>query len=235
MADRAAPGPRRPGLGRTRGSRGRGRWYSPVLVLAVMTLPKPALAAAALVALVAALPACSRTPAEPEQDQPAPASAPAVAPLVWDAPGSWTTLDVPRAAARKATYKVPRAANDKEDAEVQVLFYGTGSQGDVEKRFEEWFAQFDGNVAASAKRESFEVRGMPVDVVEVSGTYKVALAPPRGPVKKSPVEMVKKGYRLLGAAVRTPDRGTWFFKVIGPDETVQSARSALRGLLESVR
>jgi len=239
MADVGRQGLRRPGPGRARCSRGRGRWYSPVLVLAAKTLPKPVLAAAALVALLAALlaalPACSRAPAEPEQAQPAPTSEPAVAPLIWNVPGSWTTLDLPRAAARKATYKVPRAANDKEDVEVHVLFYGTGSQGDVEKRFGEWFAQFDGNVAATAKRESFEVRGMQVDLVEVSGTYKVALAPPRGPVKKSPVEMVKKGYRLLGAAIRTPDRGNWFFKVTGPDETVQSTRSALRGLLESAR
>jgi hypothetical protein len=195
--------------------------------------PRCALAAAALI--VTAIPACSRAPAEPEPAQAAPTSAPAVAPLQWDVPGSWTALEAPRSGPRKAAYKVPRAANDKEDVEVHVLFFGTGSQGDVEKNFKSWFEQFDGDVAATAKREVFEVRGMQVELVEVTGTYKVALAPPRGPAKKSPVEMVKKGHRLLGAAVKTPDRGNWFFKLTGPDETVQSARSALRGLLDSVR
>jgi hypothetical protein len=203
-------------------------------VLAATPLPRPALAAAALLALLAAPSACSRAPSEPEQAQPAPASAPAVAPLQWDVPGGWTTLDVARAGERRAAYKVPRAANDKEDAEVHVLFHGTGSQGDVEKNFRAWFAQFDGDAASAAKREVFEVRGMQVEMVEVSGTYKVALGPPRGQ-KKSPVEMVKKGHRLLGAAVKTADRGNWFFKMTGPDETVQSARSAMRSLLESAR
>jgi hypothetical protein len=188
----------------------------------------------AAAALLVALPACSRAPAEPDPP-PAASSAPAVAPLRWDAPGGWTTLDVPRTGAKKAAYKVPRAANDKEDAEVQVLFYGTGSQGDVERNFKEWFGQFDGDVGPSAKRGSFEVRGLRVETVEVAGTYKIGLTPTRGSSKKSPVQMVKQGQRLIGAAVTTPDRGTWFFKMTGPDESVQSARSALRSLLESVR
>lgn len=211
---------------------------APVLVLLAPShhpLLRPALAAAALAALLAAPSACSRAPAEPEQSQPAPSSAPAVAPLQWDVPGSWTTLATPRDGARRATYKVPRAANDKEDVEVHVLFHGTGSQGDVDKNFRSWFAQFDGDAASAARREVFQVRGMEIEMVEVSGTYKVALGPDRGPAKKSPVEMVKKGHRLIGAAVKTPDRGNWFFRMTGPDETVQSARSALRSLLESAR
>lgn len=188
---------------------------------------------AALLALLA-LAACSRAPAEPEP-APAASSAPSVAPLRWDVPGSWTTLDVPRSGPQKAAYKVPRAANDKEDAEVQVLFQGTGSQGDVEKSFGEWFKQFDGDVGATAKREVFEVRGMRVEMVEVEGTFTIALTSTSGSQRRSPVEVVKRGHRLIGAAVTTPDRGSWFFKLTGPDETAQSARSALRSLLESVR
>ena len=178
--------------------------------------------------------ACSRTPAEPEPP-PAVSSAPVVARIEWDVPGSWTALDVPRAGPRKALYKVPRAANDKEDAEVQVLSFGLGSKGDVDARFSEWFAQFDGDVGAKATRASFEVRGMRVELVEVAGTYKIALGPPAGARKRSPVEMVKDHYRLVGAAVKTPDRGNWFFRMVGPDETVQSARSAFRSMIESAR
>ncbi|MCC6557767.1 MAG: hypothetical protein IT372_32875 [Polyangiaceae bacterium] len=197
-----------------------------------MPIPRPAALAAAL---AAALPACSRAPAEPDPPPPAASSAPAVAPLLWDAPGAWTSLDVPRTGPKKAAYKVPRAANDKEDAEVTVLFHGTGSQGDVEKNFKEWFAQFDGDAAAGARRDSFEAHGLRVQMVEVEGTYKVGLTPTTGARKRSPVEMVKRNHRLVGAAVTTPDRGNWFFKLTGPDETVQAARSALRALLESAR
>ncbi|WP_437594611.1 hypothetical protein [Sorangium sp. So ce1000] len=178
--------------------------------------------------------ACSRTPAEPEPP-PAVSSAPAVAPLAWDVPGSWAALDVPRAGPSKAVYKVPRAANDKEDAEVQVLSFGLGNKGDVDARFREWFAQFDGDVGSKARRASFEVRGMRVELVEVAGTYKIALGPQAGAGKRSPVEMVKDHYRLIGAAVTTPDRGSWFFRIVGPDETVQSARSAFRSVIDSVR
>lgn len=187
--------------------------------------------------------ACSRTPAEPE---PAPAasvasgaepSGPAVAPLVWEVPGSWTVLDVPRSATspRKAGYKLPKAGDDKEDAEVNVFFFGTGSQGDPEKNFKEWFGEFDGDVGAQAKRESFEVRGMKVETVEVAGTFKIALGPKIGPKKKAPMQMVKQNFRMVGAVVRTPDRGNWFFKMTGPDETVQAARSGFRATLDSVR
>ena len=188
----------------------------------------------AALALALALPACSRAPDEPEPSAAA-SSAPAVAPLAWDVPGSWTTLDVPRTGPKKAAYKAPKAADDKEDVEVHVLFYGTGSQGDPEKHFRAWFDQFDGDVGKDAKRERLEVRGMEIETVEVAGTYKISLTPGAGPNKKSPVQMVKKGSRLVGAVVKTKDRGNWFFKMTGPDETVQSARSALRGLLESVR
>jgi hypothetical protein len=208
-----------------------------------MTTPRPAVTSpsAALFArgasllLALALAACSRAPAEPDPPPPAASSAPAVAPLRWDVPGSWTTLEVPRSGPQKAAYKAPRAANDKEDAEVQVLFHGTGSQGDVEKRFGEWFKQFDGDAGAKAKREAFDVRGLRVEMVEVEGTYKISLTPDSAPQRKSPLEMVKRGHRLIGAAVTTPDRGTWFFKLTGPDETAQAARSALRSLLESAR
>ncbi|WP_437805069.1 hypothetical protein [Sorangium sp. So ce1078] len=195
---------------------------------------RASLARAAMLAL--AVSACSRTAAEPEP-APAVSGAPAVAPLAWDVPGSWAALEAPRAGPRKALYRVPRAANDKDDVEVQVLSYGLGSKGDVEANFREWFAQFDGDAGAKATRESFEVRGMRVELVEVAGTYKIPLGPrpQAGARKRPPVEMVKDGYRLLGAAVRTPDRGNWFFRMVGPDETVQSARSAFLSLIESAR
>jgi hypothetical protein len=198
---------------------------------------KPALLVALALALAA--PACNRAASEPDAPA-APASAtPSLPPVVWDTPGSWTTMNAPnpaRSGARKASYNVPKAGNDKEDGEVLVTFNGTGDRGDPAKSFKEWFDQFDGNLGATAKREEFvNGHGLKVETVEVAGTYKVALAPPVGPQKKSAVQMVKNNFRLVGAVVKTPDRGNWFFKLTGPDETVQSARSALRALLESAK
>ncbi len=184
--------------------------------------------------LLLALAACNKAPSEPEGGASSSSeAAPAVAPLAWDAPGTWAKMDVPRSGAAKASYRVETA--DGDEAEATVSFFGTGSKGDPAANFKEWFDQFDGNVGQTAARETFQAHGLSVETVEVTGTYKVDLTPnPRGK-KRSVVQMVKKNHRLYGAVVRTPDRGNWFFKLAGPDETVLAARSAFRAMLESAR
>jgi hypothetical protein len=190
----------------------------------------------ALALAAALLAACSKAPAEPER---APADTseptPAIAPLGWDAPGSWTKLPSPPSGPKKAVYRIEKVGNDKEEAEMNVFFLGTGSKGDPGAVFKEWFKQFDGDVGATAKREQLEIKGFQIETVEVSGTYKISLAPPKRGSKRSPVEMVKNGWRMHGAVVKTKDRGNWFFKITGPDETVQAARSAFRAMLETLR
>ncbi|MFO0755382.1 MAG: hypothetical protein U0359_02760 [Byssovorax sp.] len=200
-----------------------------------MTPSRSIAALACLAALTPLTSACSKTPSEPEPSA-AVSAAPALAPLVWDAPGTWTVLTVPKNVPKKASYQIEKAGNDKEGGEAHVFFLGTGEKGNVEKGFKEWFDQFDGDAAKIAKRETFTTsHGMTVETVEVAGTYKVPLSPPVGPQKKAAMQMVKENYRLYGAVVKTPDRGNWFFKLTGPDETVQSAKSAFRTMLESAR
>lgn len=180
---------------------------------------------------------CSRAPAEPD---PPPSTASvsttsAVAPLQWTVPGSWTTLDVPRSGPLKAGYRIPKVGNDKEEASLEVYFFGTGAAGSPDKQFLEWFHQFDGDVGPTAKRDKFTASLLEVETVEVSGTYKIPLGPAVGPKKKAPMQMVKENFRLLGAVVKTPDRGNWFFKLAGPSDTVDAARGAWRSLLESAK
>ena len=129
-----------------------------------------------------------------------------------------------------------KTGNDKEDAEVSVLFFGTGSKGDPAPVFKGWVAQFQGGDGdVREKHGELDVKGFKVETVEASGTFKIALTPPTPGHNHPPLPMVKEHIRLVGVVVRTPDRGNWFFKLTGPDETVQSARSALRGLLETLR
>jgi hypothetical protein len=177
---------------------------------------------------------CSKSPSEPE----APASGPtlvSVEPLHWTVPSAWSGSEFMKGGQKKALYKVPPAGADKEEAELTVAFFGTGAEGDAQKRIPEAFGRFDGDVGAHAVRETFDVNTFKVEVVDVAGTYKIDLSPEVGPKKRSPVQMVKPTYRMLVAAVKTPDRGTWYFKLIGPDETVQAARSGFHTLLTSVR
>lgn len=185
-------------------------------------------------ALFAALPACRDKPQEIATPV-ASAQAPAVAPLVYEVPGTWTKLGESQVGAKRAGYKVPRAGEDKEDAELTVFFFGTGSQGDADRSFGEWFGQFDGDAAGAAARKSFDAPAGKVDTVEVMGTYKVPLGPAVGPRKKSPMQMVKEKWRLYGAVVRTKDRGNWFFKLVGPDETVLAAKSGLEAALQAAK
>ncbi|MFT3772564.1 MAG: hypothetical protein QM820_44805 [Minicystis sp.] len=199
-----------------------------------MSQPHPSLSRLAPVILAAALAACSRAPAEPEKTASSSAPTPVVAPLLWDAPGSWTKLEAPKSGPKKASYRIDKVGNDKEEAEMTAYFFGTGAKGDPAPTFKEWFGQFDGDVGATAKREDFSVRELKVETVEVAGTFKIALTPPARGRKQPPVQMVKNNWRLYGAVVKTPDRGNWFFKLVGPDETVQSAKSAFRAMLETL-
>ncbi|APR75575.1 Hypothetical protein A7982_00921 [Minicystis rosea] len=155
--------------------------------------------------------------------------------MQYDTPGSWTKLQSPPSGPKKASYRIEKVGNDKEEAELNVFFFGTGSKGDPAPNFKEWFSQFDGDAGASAKREELEIRGFKIETVETAGTYKIALTPPVKGRKQPPVAMVKNNYRLYGAVVKTKDRGNWFFKMTGPDETVQSAKSAFRAMLETLR
>lgn len=178
-------------------------------------------------------PACRDKPQELSTPVATSAPAPAVAPLTYEVPGTWTKLGESQTGAKRAGYKVPKTGADSEDAELTVLFFGTGSQGDPDKSFKEWLDAFD--AGATTSRKSFDAPAGKVDTLEVAGTYKVSLGPPVGPKKKSPMQMVKDKWRLYGAVVKTKDRGNWFFKLVGPDETVLAARSALDATLAAAK
>lgn len=188
----------------------------------------------AVIVALCGLAACSDPPPEPAPAAPRSAE-PAVAPLEWTVPAAWSLSESSPTGARRAGYKVPKLGDDKEDAELLVLFFGTGANGDRDKQWDEWFAQFDGDAKAEAKRASFEVNGMTVETFEHVGTYKLNMGPRRPGVKKSPVQMVKNDFRMLGAVVKTQGRGNWFFRLVGPNETVLASRSAFRTLLEGVK
>jgi hypothetical protein len=177
--------------------------------------------------------ACSERPAEPEQGERSARAT--VAPLVYTVPATWTqTVDEPRSA-RRAAYRVPKTGGDTEDGELLVLFYGTGSNGDRDKSWDEWFKQFDGDPKATAQRKSFQASGMEVETFDFTGTYKLNMGPQRRGMKTSPVQMVKNDYRMIGAVVHTTDRGNWFFRLVGPKDTVASHEAEMRALLESVK
>ncbi len=159
---------------------------------------------------------------------------PPVKPLKWTVPPTWAETEHSSTNARRAGYRVPRAGEDKEDGELLVLFFGTGAAGDRDKNWQLWFDQFDGNPKQDAVRKDMNVRGVPIETFEFMGNYKLNMGKPNPQVKKSPVQMVKKDFRMIAAVVKTPDRGNWFFRLVGPNETVMAAREPFFLMLEGV-
>jgi hypothetical protein len=185
-------------------------------------------------ALCAPLVACDKAPSEPEARARASAE-PLVAPLAWTTPAGFVELTRSQVGATRASYRVPRVGDDTEDAELLVLFYGTGSNGDRDKVWSEWFSQFDGDARTAAARDRFAAGPNTVETFEHLGDYKLNMGPRRPGMKRSPVQMVKKGHRMVGAVITTPDRGNWFVRLVGGDATVLAAKPALRAMLESAR
>lgn len=190
--------------------------------------------------LSTAVSACSRK-AEPDTTAPPPAANASAAPAVsapsrptppssahevtWTDPSGWQRI-APSSAMRKATYKIPAAPKDPEDAEMAVFYFGQGEGGATEANIQRWIGQFADVKPSDVKRVERTPNGMKQTVVEVEGTYSGGMPGQQtGP---------KTNYRLIGAVVETP-AGSYFFKLTGPKKTVDGARDAYLSLLDSIR
>jgi hypothetical protein len=137
----------------------------------------------------------------------------------WDAPKAWES--VPNAnSMRKATFKIPKAAGDTEDAELTVMAAGGGVDANIKR----WSGQF-GN--AEPKKEQRSPNGLKVTVVEIKGTY--ASGGMMGGASTP-----KDKYMLLGAVVDAGDR-QHFFKMTGPEKTVTAAKKDFDAFVASFR
>jgi len=172
-----------------------------------------------------AQPETGRTSAPPEVPPASPQPASTVAgasgsaversfgPIKAKVPAEWIE-QTPSSSMRKAQYALPKVAGDGEDGELAVFYFGLGQGGSVEANIERWIGQIsqpDGSSSkGKAKTNKKEIGGMPITLVDVSGTYSAGMmsnAPPR------------QGYRMLAAVAETTE-GPWFFKLTGPEKTI---------------
>ena len=127
----------------------------------------------------------------------------------WVKPEAWK--EVPHASSmRMATFKIPKAEGDPEDAEMSVTQVGGGIEANIKR----WEGQFEGSPAA--KTEKKEVAGWEVTIVSIEGTFKSG-----GPMMGGGGEP-KENWALLAAIVNTEP--AHFFKMTGPKKTVEAAR-----------
>jgi hypothetical protein len=146
----------------------------------------------------------------------------------WTAPASWKA-EAARPM-RAATYSIAPVAGDQGIAECVVNYFGPGQGGGVEANIERWRGQVlgtDGKPAA-AKIDKRTVRGVPITVVDASGTYTGMGGPMMAGSKPAP------GYRLIGAIVEGQG-GNVFFKLTGPAKTIAAQQKNFEQLLASIQ
>jgi len=193
--------------------------------------------------LLASAVACEKKPPEPSA-QPAspflPAPSAAAAPLpatpapaasmqqeplhiTWVDPPAFKRVP-PSNPMRKASFVVPRAAGDAEDAELTVFYFGPGQGGSIDANVDRWVKQFGEVKPSDVKRADREANGLRQHTVELeSGSFS-------GMGGGKP----KEHFGLIGGIVETPS-GAYFFKLTGPTKTVNQAKPDFYKLLDSIK
>ncbi|MEZ4302494.1 MAG: hypothetical protein R3B70_46630 [Polyangiaceae bacterium] len=180
------------------------------------------------------LAACDKTP-EPSGSSPPPSTSaspsqtakvtnpPKAGPgeIAWDTPAKWKEIPNPNAM-RIATYLIARQEGDPDDAEMSVSRVG----GSVEANIGRWKAQFSPPKPDSGKRFERDIAGLKVTIYEVSGTY-------TGMVIRGQTIQPRQDWALLAAIVEGSGGDPWFFKLTGPEKTVQAARADFDSLVNS--
>jgi hypothetical protein len=149
--------------------------------------------------------------------------------LAWTPPASWQSVP-PSSSMRRAQYRVP-GVGGAADGECAVFYFGPGQGGDPLSNAQRWAGQFfdaNGQPATSTLRtRELTVGASKVLVVEAKGSYDPGpmMGGTGGP---------QPGWALLGAIAQGPD-ANWFFKLVGPEATVNGNREAFDGMIQSLR
>jgi len=138
----------------------------------------------------------------------------------------------PSLSMRKAQFTLPRAAGDPEDAELVVYYFGAGQGGSVEANLERWYTQFaqpDSSASADKAQVTRDtIDGMNLTMVDLSGTYVAPVTP------GSAESYNKPNFRMLAAVLETSE-GPYFFKLVGPEQTMAQRASSFQQFMKSAR
>ena len=147
-------------------------------------------------------------------------------PVTLAVPKSWTEK-TPTSSMRAATWTISGKAGD---AELAVFYFGSGGAGGAQANLDRWLGQFeqpDGSKSADkAKIEKKQIAGMPVTTVELTGRYVATMMPGASEKHDNP------DFMMLAAIVET-SAGPYYYKLVGPKDTVGGARKDFRGFIES--
>ncbi|UCF66889.1 MAG: hypothetical protein JSV80_14050 [Acidobacteriota bacterium] len=149
--------------------------------------------------------------------------------LEWDVPEGWLEQP-PSSPMRKAQYALPGPAGE---GSCVVFYFGPGQGGGVDANIARWIGQFRGADGGSAEHsaQTLELDGgrLPVTIIEAHGTYVGGMGTAMGGADTPLAD-----HRMLAAVARGPD-ANWFFKCLGPEQTMELHQAAFDAFIRSLR
>jgi hypothetical protein len=137
-------------------------------------------------------------------------------------PDGWVT-ETPANAMRRAQYKLP---GDAGEAELVVTHFGTGGAGGTQANLDRWRGQF--SESDGGQTRTLTVSDMTVTVLDISGTF-MGMQRPMGGGNTAP-----KGEQRMLAAIVESSNGAFYFKLVGPKDTVTAWASSFDQFVQSV-
>ena len=137
--------------------------------------------------------------------------------ITFKAPEAWKKEE-PSSNMRKGQYKIPDKEKTAKDAELAIFYFGAGAGG-IKANIDRWAQQMG---ATDVKTEVIE-GAHKVHLLDLKGTY-------TGDAAAGP----QAGARMLGAIVEATD-GPWFFKLVGPADTVGDWKDEYVAMLKAAK
>ena len=137
--------------------------------------------------------------------------------IKFEAPKEWTK-EKPTSSMRKAQYKIPDKEKKAKDAELTLFYFGPNAGG-IDANLKRWAGQMG---LKEYKAETLEGK-CKVSLVDLTGTYTDGFT-----------QTTIENARMLGAVVETAD-GPWFFKLVGPADTVGDWKDEVVKLLKEAQ
>ena len=135
-------------------------------------------------------------------------------------PTSWKQQQ-PSSNLRLGQFEIPAAEGDKEPAELAIFNFGAG--GGIKANRDRWVDQQFMPEERKAKSTQGKSPLGEYVFVDISGTYKKPVGPPRA----GKTEPMPKA-RMLGVILSVEGKGLYFLKLVGPEKTSGNAATALR-------
>ncbi len=124
-------------------------------------------------------------------------------------------------------FTLPKAGDDKADAELIIFFFGPGGGGGVDANVKRWQGMFEN---AKSDKQELKIGEVKATYVDLAGTYLLKKRPADPNERPTPMA----GYRMLAVVFESP-KGPYFFRLVGPEKTVTHHKKGFDEWLKSFK